>query len=80
MTMGWIFVDKESGEGKGQMRDTMRTQMRRGGYRTYGGGSVNMRDHYEQGYREGYKHGWEDSEDENEENYRRGRDSRGRFM
>lgn len=76
--MGWIFVDKDSGESKSQMRSSMRRNMRSGGYRNYGG--INMRDEYEQGYREGYKHGWEDSEEESDESYRRSRDSRGRFM
>lgn len=76
--MGWIFVDKDSGESKSQMRSSMRRNMRSGGYRNYGG--MNMRDEYEQGYREGYKHGWEDSEEESDESYRRSRDSRGRFM
>lgn len=77
--MAWIFVDKESGEGKENMRSQMRRSMR-GGYRNYGGGGMNMRDNFEQGYREGYRHGWEDHEVESDEEYRRGRDSRGRFI
>lgn len=72
--MGWIFVDKESSESKGQMRSNMRDRMRGGRFNEV----ASMRDNYEQGYREGYKHGWEDSEDE--EGYRRTRDSRGRYM
>jgi len=72
--MGWIFVDRESGE-SGDMRSSMRRSMR-GGYRRvdYHGG-----DEYERGYRHGYRHGWEDGEDD-ESDYRRGRDSRGRFI
>ena len=76
--MGWIFVDKDSEGGKEQMRQQMRRSMRGGGsYRTYSSGG-NYRDEYEHGYRQGYKHGWEDSEDDDME-YRRGRDSRGRY-
>lgn len=74
--MSWIFVDKES---EGDMRQQMRRSMRGGsGYRNYGSGSGN----YREGYRQGYKHGWEDSEDDDMEEmeYRRRRDSRGRFM
>ena len=72
--MAWIFVDKED---EGGMRKEMRRNMRGGGYRYYGG---NYRDDYERGYRYGYKHGWEDNEDDDMEHYRRGRDSRGRFV
>lgn len=74
--MGWIFVDKEEGGSKEQMRSQMRRNMRSGGYRSYGGGES-----YRDGYREGYKAGYEDgTDDENDENYRRSRDSRGRYM
>ena len=57
----------------------MRRSMR-GGYR-HDGYSPMMRDNdnYEHGYRMGYKHGWEDSEDDDME-YRRARDSRGRYV
>ena len=80
MTMGYIFVDKES---DGKMRSDMRRSMR-GGYR-HDGYSPMMRGggSYEHGYRMGYKHGWEDSEDDmmdDEMNMRRSRDSRGRFI
>lgn len=72
--MSWIFVDREEESGsKSQMRQQMRRDMRGGGYRSYGGGS------YREGYRQGYKHGWEDYEDDDME-YRRQRDSRGRFV
>ena len=71
--MAWIFVDKE-GEG-GEMRSQMRRNMR-GGYR-HNVGDVGSE--YERGYRRGYKHGWEDMEDDDME-YRRRRDSRGRFV
>lgn len=78
--MSWIYIDKEKG-GEGEMRSQMRRNMRSGSYRTYGmGGSIHsMRGDYGEGYRQGYKHGWEDSEDEDME-YRRARDSRGRFV
>lgn len=75
--MAWIFVDKESEGGEQQkMRSQMRRNMRGGGYRQsdYRSGSESYRD----GYRQGYKHGWEDCEDEDME-YRRQRDSRGRY-
>ncbi len=75
--MAWIFVDKEN-EGGGQMRQQMRRSMRSGNYRYVGGG--NYRDDYEKGYRQGYKHGWEDNEDEEDMDYRRSRDSRGRYI
>ena len=75
--MAWIFVDKDNEGGK-EMRSQMRRSMRSGGYRTYTTG--NYRDEYEHGYRQGYKHGWEDSEDDNDMEYRRGRDSRGRYV
>ena len=75
--MGWIFVDKEKGgeEMRQQMRRSMRDGYRHEGY------SPMMRggDNYEHGYRMGYKHGWEDSEDDDME-YRRSRDSRGRYV
>lgn len=78
--MSWIFVDKEKGGGESEMRSQMRRNMRRGGgYRNYGG-STSMRGDYGEGYRQGYKHGWEDSEDEMDEDFRRQRDSRGRYM
>ena len=66
--MPFIIIDKDSKE---QMRNNMREEMRRG----YRGG--NYKD--EHAYREGYKHGWEDAETEHEE-YRRSRDSRGRYI
>lgn len=76
--MAWIFVDKES-EG-GEMRQQMRRNMRMGGYR-----GMNYRHYgdssYRDGYRQGYKHGVEDYEDEMDDmEYRRSRDSRGRFV
>jgi len=76
--MGYIFVDKES-EGGGKMRQQMRRSMR-GGYRHDGYSPMMRGDEYEQGYRMGYKHGWEDSENDMDEEFRRSRDSRGRFV
>lgn len=76
--MAWIFVDKENEGGSQSMRSQMRRNMRGGNYRMYGG---NYRDDYEKGYRQGYKHGWEDKEeDEDDMEYRRSRDSRGRYV
>lgn len=78
--MAWIFVDKEEeGGGQQQMRSQMRRNMRSGGYHS------DMRDgsSYRDGYRQGYKHGWEDKEDEwghEDMEYRRLRDSRGRYI
>ena len=75
--MAWIFVDKDSEGGEQQMRSQMRRSMRGGGYRSYGGGNS-----YRDGYRQGYKHGWEDKEEDwsDDMEYRRSRDSRGRFI
>jgi len=80
--MGYIFVDRENeGGGMEKMRQQMRRNMRGGGYR---GGSNSGSGNYRDGYRQGYKHGWEDKEDEwmddDEIDYRRRRDSRGRYM
>ena len=82
--MGYIFVDKEK-ESQGQMRDHMRHEMRYGNYRGSGnyrsyGNAPTMRDNYNEGYRQGYRHGWEDNEDDMNEEYRRQRDSRGRYV
>lgn len=77
--MGYIIIDRDK-EGEG-MRSNMRNSMRGGGYmRT---STPMMRgDGWEHGYRMGYRHGWEDSEDdmEQDERYRRGRDSKGRYI
>lgn len=78
--MAWIFVDKEDGSGsEKKMRQQMRRNMRGGGNYRYGTSGNDYRD----GYRQGYKHGWEDKEDDEEMDdmdYRRSRDSRGRYM
>lgn len=78
--MAYIILDKE---GESGMRQQMRRNMR-GGYRTHDGGmgTTMMRGNYNEGYRQGYKHGWEDHEDDmmEDENYRRQRDSRGRYI
>lgn len=76
--MAWIFVDKE---GESGMRSQMRRNMR-GGYR-YDGAYPMMRDgseSKEHWYRMGYRHGWEDGEEEHDIDYRRARDSRGRYV
>ena len=81
--MAWIFVDKEEESGGDKMRKQMRRNMRGGGYRY-----PMMRHHdegdYDHGYRMGYKHGWEDHahdwDADDDVEYRRRRDSRGRYM
>lgn len=82
--MAWIFVDKEEESGGDKMRKQMRRNMRGGDYRypmmRHGGEGE-----YDHGYRMGYKHGWEDRErdtmmDDDDVEYRRRRDSRGRYM
>lgn len=78
---GWIFVDKDDEQSKQQMRSQMRRNMRSGGYRYDGDMSMRGGSNYRDGYRQGYKHGWEDSEDDMDEmEYRRRRDSIGRYM
>lgn len=74
--MAYIFVDREneSGEMRQQMRRSMRGNYHYG-YPMMRGGSES-----EHAYRQGYRHGWEDKEDEHEQEYRRARDSRGRFI
>lgn len=78
--MGYIILDREGDGGHYSMRQQMRRNMRRN-YRIYDGGSDTMmrEGEYERGYRMGYRHGVEDWE-EDDENYRRSRDSRGRYM
>ena len=80
--MGYIVINKDEKDAEG-MRQNMRRYMR-GGYR-YDGGARMMRDDradrdYEHHYKMGYKHGWEDHEDEMDAEYRRARDSRGRYV
>jgi len=82
--MGYIFVDRESESGGGmeKMRQQMRRNMRGGNYRG-GSGSGSGSGDYRDGYRRGYREGWEDMENEWDEDnieYRRRRDSRGRYM
>ena len=74
--MSWIFVDKD---GESGLRQEMRRSMR-GGYRHDGMSPMMRGSEYERGYRMGYKHGWEDSENDMDEEFRRSRDSRGRFV
>jgi len=76
--MAWIFVDKEEEGGMSKMRSQMRRSMRGSYPMMRSGGSG---DSYRDGYRYGYKHGWEDHEDDMDDmEYRRGRDSRGRYV
>lgn len=79
--MGYIFVDRESeGGSQSQMRSQMRRNMRSGYYRHDGDMYMrgNYKENYNEGYETGYRHGWQDSMNDEEE-YRRGRDSYGRY-
>ena len=78
--MGYIFIDREDEQSQSKMRQQMRRNMRSGGY--HDSGSTQMRGNYNEGYRMGYAHGWQDKEDEWDDEdmeYRRRRDSRGRY-
>ena len=81
--MGYIILNTDRDDEMEGLRSQMRRNYRRGNYRNYGGSSAMMRGDYSEGYRMGYKHGWEDKEDEwmdEYPEYRRRRDSRGRFI
>ena len=73
----FIIVDDKHKD-DGYRREDMYRRM--GGYRMHDG--IRMGDYrdneYDEGYRTGYEHAWRDHEQE--ENWRRMRDSRGRFM
>ena len=79
--MGYIFIDKDEDGGMEKMRRNMRRNMRGGDYR-YPMMRHHGEDGYEHGYRKGYEHGWEDHEHDMDEEheYRRRRDSRGRYI
>ena len=79
----FIIVNDDKHKDDGYRREEMYRRM--GGYRMTGGGvrMGNYRDDdddcdYDEGYRKGYAHGFKDHE--MDENWRRMRDSRGRFM
>lgn len=75
--MGYIVINKDEDGMRREMRRSMRIGYRREGY-------TPMMRGVEDGdrmYRMGYCHGWEDHEDEMDEpDFRRQRDSRGRYM
>lgn len=74
--MGYLIINKD----EDGMRHEMRRSMRGGNYRHEGyHPMMHGGDNYEAGYRVGYRHGYEDSEDDDMD-YRRARDSRGRFI
>ena len=80
--MGYIILNTDRDDEMEGLRSHMRRSMRGGAYRNIGGSSVmmrehdgNMREHY---YKMGYRHAVEDMEDD--EQYRRQRDSSGRYM
>lgn len=79
----FIIVNDDKHKDDGYRREEMYRRM--GGYRMTNGGvrMGNYRDDdderdYDDGYRRGYEHGFKDHE--MDENWRRMRDSRGRFM
>lgn len=82
--MAIFFVDKDSEGGMEQMRSQMRRNMRNAGYHGGSGMSVgNYRDVFREGYRKGFEHGWYDKDGEffeDEPEFRRHRDSRGRYI
>lgn len=78
--MGRHFIIVDDKKDDGYRREEMYRRM--GGYRmTDGirmGGYRDEEKEYDEGYRKGYEHGFKDHEWD--ENYRRMRDSRGRYM
>lgn len=82
--MAFLIIDnKERDREDGFRRSEMHRSMR-SGRRSYDG--VRMGDYrhdkdYDDGYRRGYEHGYKDHEQDcwDEEDYRRSRDSRGRY-
>lgn len=74
--MGYLIFNNDEGD----MRSNMRRSMRSGSYRNDGYTPMMREDGKEHWYRTGYRHGWEDKEDDMDEEYRRRRDSRGRYM
>lgn len=76
----FIVVDDKHKD-DGYRREEMYRRMggyRNDGYRMSGNVCMGERDEYDEGYRTGYEHGFRDHEQD--ENMRRMRDSRGRFM
>ena len=75
--MGYIIINRDEDGIRREMRRSMRS-----GYR-YEGSTPMMRGREDSDriYRMGYRHGWEDHEDEiDDPDFRRQRDSRGRYM
>ncbi len=78
--MSYVIINRDEDDMMG-LRSQMRRNYRGGEYRNYGGSSAmmrndgSMREHY---YKMGYRHAMEDMEDD--EQYRRQRDSRGRYV
>lgn len=74
--MGYIILNTDRDDEMSGLRSNMRRTMMR-----HTGTSPMMRHHEEyepeKMYEMGFRHGWEDAE---EEHYRRGRDSRGRYV
>lgn len=77
--MSYIIVDNED-EMQERLRSEMRENMRirHGSRNYYDGNRPHESKTYEDGYRDGYRHAVEDLEQE--DNYRRTRDSRGRYL
>lgn len=77
--MGYLIInnDKKDDGMRREMRRSMRGNYRHEGYPPMMRGE----DEGERMYRMGYRHGWEDHADDMDEmDYRRQRDSRGRYM
>jgi hypothetical protein len=83
MANGLIILDRDSEGGTStQMRRHMRNNMRNNYRNQIAGGSVSMKDEAKEAYKKGYEEGWKDCEEETKgsEEYRRSRDSHGRYM
>lgn len=76
--MGYIILNTDREDEMSGLRSNMRrSMMRHDGTMPMMRGGDKTAEHY---YKMGYRHAVEDWEDENDENYRRMRDSRGRFI
>ena len=76
----FIIVNDDKHKDDGYRREEMYRRMN-GGYRNDGyhmGGYRKPEEEYDEGYRTGYEHGYKDHEQD--ENWRRMRDTRGRYM
>ena len=77
--MAFIVINDDK-ENKEQMRSNMSMRRHYRGGSPGSGGAFRGSYRAEEAYKEGYTHGWRDHEDEMEEEYRRSRDSHGRYV